>query len=76
MKFRGLSNVQDQNLSDQWLDRFCKDFNTGKNDQVTKRNSEKKNISTEKYDEIRRLDGIIILPILISRLSQPLFRLV
>ncbi len=36
-KFRGPRNVQDQNCSDQWLERFCKDFNTGKNDQVTKR---------------------------------------
>ncbi len=37
---------------------FCTDFNTKKNYEVILRKFGKKNVFAQKYDEIRRLDGI------------------
>jgi hypothetical protein len=42
------------------LDTFYTDFNTGKLIGVWLRKFERKNIFAEKYDEIRRLDGILL----------------
>jgi hypothetical protein len=39
---------------------FCTDFNTKKNYEVILRKFGKKNVFAQKYDEIRRLDGMIL----------------
>ncbi len=39
---------------------FCTDFNTRKNYGEIKRKFGKKNVFAQKYDEIRRLDGIAV----------------
>ncbi len=41
------------------LGTFCTDFNTRNHMGSPKESLEKKNIFAEKYDEIRRLDGIL-----------------